>query len=317
MENLVLLVAECSEFPAEAVRLLRDHHDVRLRDIKKFDDLLREVETAQVLWVRLRHRITEQVFDHAPRLRMLVSPTTGLNHIDLDAASERNVEVVSLLGEGDFLKEIRATAEHTVAMTLALIRQLPAAARHVMEGGWDRDLFRGGELFGSTIGVVGYGRLGRIVATYFTAFGATVLATDPNVTIDDVRDGVEMTTLEDLSRRADVVSLHVSLSAESAGFFGAQELGTMKPSAFLINTSRGEILDEKALLDALRSGRLSGAALDVLTGENPEGMDDHPLVRYSARNPNLIITPHIGGNTSQSRSRAEIFLARRVAEWTD
>ena len=117
------------------------------------------------LWVRLRNRIDREVFDAAPRVRFVITNTTGLNHIDQEEADRRGVRVISLRGESEFLKDVRATAEHTVGLLLALMRRIPAARDHVRRGGWNRDLFRGNELYGKTAGIVGYGRLGRLVAT--------------------------------------------------------------------------------------------------------------------------------------------------------
>ncbi|HEU4629848.1 MAG TPA: NAD(P)-dependent oxidoreductase, partial [Gemmatimonadaceae bacterium] len=162
-----VLVAESAGFSPRAAALLRDAGELTLADLDR-DDLLRAAGDADVLWVRLRHRIDAEVLHAAPRLRMLVTPTTGLNHVDLAAARARDVDVLSLRGEVAFLRDVRATAEHTIALILALLRRLPAAAAHAAAGGWERDRFRGHELYGRTVGVVGYGRLGRIVARYLT-----------------------------------------------------------------------------------------------------------------------------------------------------
>lgn len=277
--------------------------EVTLGDLDR-SGLLRAVPGAEALWVRLRHRVDGEVLAAGTRLRVVVTATTGLNHIDLEEAGRRRVRVLSLCGETDFLREVRATAEHTVGLLLALLRQTPAAVEHVREGGWNRDLFRGREVAGKKIGVVGYGRLGRMVGEYLRAMGATVVAADP---------GVEGTLpLEELLRAADVVSLHAGLTAETRGFFGRREFGAMKPGAWFLNTARGELVDEAALLEALESGRLAGAALDVLAGEDAGGMGHHPLVRYAREHRNLLITPHLGGCTTESMEKTERFLAEKL-----
>jgi D-3-phosphoglycerate dehydrogenase len=276
-------------------------------------ELLTRVRGCEVLWVRLRHHIDAQVLDAAPELRIIVSPTTGLTHIDLAEAERRGIAVLSLQGEVEFLRDVRATAEHTLALTLAMLRHIPEAASHAATGGWNRDQFRGREVHRKTVGIVGYGRLGRIVARYFMALGATVLTADPHVPAGDLEDGVTGGPLVDLLHRADIVTLHVNLDDTTAGFFDARAFDAMKPGAVLVNTARGELLDEQALLAQLESGRLAGAALDVVSGEVAGGMDAHPLVKYARHHDNLLLTPHIGGCTEESMAQTEIFMAQKLA----
>jgi len=307
-----VLIAESSGFSGRAAQRLQEWSDPRFADIPPgvLADALGDVE---ILWVRLRHTIDARLLDAAPRLRMIVTATTGLNHIDLEAAAQRRVRVLSLRGETDFLKEIRATAELTVGLLLALLRRIPWAAAHVLEGGWNRDGFRGAELCGKTVGIVGYGRLGRLVARYLAAFDATLLATDPAAAIDDRDAAVRGVSLEQLLAESDLVTLHVNLSPQTCGFFGRSQFAAMRPGAWLVNTARGELLDEAALEEALRSGRLAGAALDVLSRENAAGMSEHPLVAYARHHDNLVLTPHIGGCTAESMAKTEDFLAEKLA----
>src|SRR5262249_11149941 len=143
--------------------------------------LLSSVRTADILWVRLRHQIDVEVIAAAPHLKLIATPTTGLNHIDLREAQRNGIEVVSLQGENEFLQDVRATAEHTVTLILALLRHVPASLEHVRGGGWNRDLFKGHELCGKVIGIVGYGRLGRIVGRYLSVFDAHILVADPHL----------------------------------------------------------------------------------------------------------------------------------------
>jgi D-3-phosphoglycerate dehydrogenase len=308
-----ILVSESSNFSDAAAHRLRSAGRVTLADLDR-PGLLSAVRDVDALWVRLRHTIDAEVMDGAPRLRLIATPTTGLNHIDLEEAARRGIRVISLRGETDFLDRIHATAEHTLALILALIRHVPAATRHVTEGGWNRDLFRGRELHGKTAGVVGYGRIGRMVATYLQALGMKVLATDPAVNNAHAGDitNVEFVPLAVLLECADLVTLHVAFDDKTRGFFSASEFARMKPGAWFINTSRGELIDEAALLQALLDERVAGAALDVLSGENSSGMSAHPLVRYACTHQNLLITPHVGGCTSESMQATEEFLAEKV-----
>jgi D-3-phosphoglycerate dehydrogenase / 2-oxoglutarate reductase len=315
--RLDILVAESSGFSRRAVEVLQQIGDLTLADLDR-RGLLAAIPRAEVLWVRLRHQIDVDVMDRAPRLKFIVSPTTGLNHIDLEEGKRRGIRILSLRGEVDFLKDVRATAELTVTLTLALLRHLPAAASHVLNGGWNRDLFKGRELYGKTVGVVGYGRLGRIVARYLNVFDTNILTADPAVDIESVEPGVTLVPFTQLLQKADLVTLHVNLCDDTYGFFGQEQFETMKKGAWFVNTSRGELIDETALLNSLQSGQLSGAALDVLCKENFDGIKDHPLVVYAHEHNNLIITPHIGGCTVESIEKTELFLAQKLcACWTE
>jgi len=268
---------------------------------------------ASIVWVRLGQRLDKDFMNQAPRLKVIVTATTGLNHIDLAEAEKRGIRVLSLQGEVTFLKSIRATAEHTMALMLALLRHIPQAAAHVREGNWNRDAFKGHEINEKTVGVIGYGRLGRIVSSYLTAFGARVITTDPNCSQADLAPGVAWMSLEQLLAESDVVTLHVSYSETNNRMLGYKEFAHMKPGAWFVNTARGELVDEDALLAALITKRLAGAALDVLSDEH-SGLLKRPLFDYARRNSNLILTPHIGGCTFESMEKTEAFLASKLCE---
>ena len=307
-----ILVVESDGFSSEAESLLRRHGTLVLADMGR-EELLSAAREADVLWVRLRHRIDAEVIASAHRLKVIVTPTTGLNHIDLDEANRRGIRVLSLQGETEFLNDIRATAEHTVGLMLSLLRRVPSALEHVRNGGWNRDLFKGQELFGKTVGIIGYGRLGRIIARYLKAFDTNLLAADPNVDVGSFEPHIRPALLAQLLREAQLVTLHVDLDDRTRGFFGQEQFAMMREGAWFINTSRGELVDESALLDALRSGWLAGAALDVLCGEYSDGIEHHPLVAYARNHDNLIITPHIGGCTAESMEKTELFLAEKFS----
>jgi D-3-phosphoglycerate dehydrogenase / 2-oxoglutarate reductase len=306
-----ILIAEPLDFSAEAVRALESVGEVTLvqTDRTQFGKALQEYD---VVWFRLAHRVDRAMLDDALRCRVLATPVTGLDHIDLKACEERGIRVVSLRGEVEFLDQVRATAELTVGLTLTLLRHIPQAAADVLRGAWNRDAFRGGELFGRTAGIVGVGRLGRLVAGYFQAFGMNVVGYDPRA---DFPVGVarRVASLDDLLGQSDIVSLHVAYDASTRHLIGGRELSMMRPNAVLVNTSRGGVVDEAALLAALESKTIAGAALDVLDGE-PAITARHPLVDYARNHDNLLIVPHIGGNTVESFAKTEIFLASKVIE---
>jgi len=306
-----ILVAESAGFSPQAATILRELGQVRFVDLNR-QGLLEAVQETEILWIRLRNRIDTEILNVAPQLKVIVTPTTGLNHIDLESAQARGIRVLSLRGEIEFLRDVRATAEHTLALMLLLLRHIPAAMTHVRNDGWNRDLFKGHELYEKTVGIVGYGRLGQIVSRYLQALDVRVLVTDPHVDASCVQPGVQWVTLDQLLQEADIVTLHVNLLDETRNFFGHQQFDQMKHGASFINTARGELVDEDALLDALQSGKVNSAAVDVLCDECADGMADHPLVEYARTHENVMITPHIGGCTFESLEKSEIFLAKKL-----
>ena len=281
---------------------------------EKLAEALRDVAVAVV---GLGLRIGKEEIDASPRLRIIATATTGLDHIDLDAAKARGIEVVSLRGENAFLDTITGTAELAWGLLISLIRNIPAAAESVRAGKWDREAFRGHSLYGKTLGIVGLGRLGSMMARFGEAFGMRVLFADPEVEADAFLQ-YEKVSFDDLLGSSDVISIHVHLSKETELMFGDDAFSKMKPNAVLVNTSRGKIVDEAALLAALEKGNLAGYAADVLAGElsfDPPSTvsTSDPLVEYAKTHDNVLLVPHIGGNTIESRQATDIFLAKILA----
>jgi len=248
----------------------------------------------------------------APRLRIVSVAGTGANHVDRATAATCNVVVRTLVEDRELLAELTPTAEHTWGLLLALARQTAPASRHVTSGGWERERFPGQLLQGRRLGIVGLGRLGRRVARYGAAFGMHVAAHDPSLAEDVWPADVERRTLEELFASSDVITIHVPLDASTVGLIDATLLGRLPDGAILVNTSRGAIVDEQALLAALKSGRLSGAALDVL-GEEPPGVD-HPLVAFARDDDRLLLTPHLGGFVPEVVVRVCVHAAGKVAD---
>ena len=306
-----ILISESTGFSRTALSKLQSVGEVIAADLDR-PGLLSSIDGVDVLWVRLRHRIDAEVLAAAGSLRILASPTTGLDHLDLVGAARRNIKVISLRDAGDFLKNVPATAELTLGLMLSLMRHIPSAVEDVAAGHWERDRFKGHEIRGKTVGIVGYGRLGRLVGAYLRAFGATIVAADPYVSTSEA--GIEMVSLPALLRVADVVTLHVTLSETTRALIDSEALALMKPGALLINTSRGEVIDSEALIRALQSKHLGGAALDVVAEESAQGVGSLPLVVYAREHNDLIITPHIGGCTFESMESTEVFVAERVCE---
>jgi D-3-phosphoglycerate dehydrogenase len=264
--------------------------------------LRQELAEADVYLASLHVRIDAAQIDAARKLKAIATPSTGLDHIALDAATRRGIAVLSLRDDKTFLNNLTATAELAWALLLSVVRRLPWAVQAARHGDWARDRFRGHQLSGKTLGIVGYGRLGRMVAEYGKAFRMRVIATD-RARVDPA-EGVEVMPLNDLLAQSDVISIHVHLSDETRGLIGRQQFARMKRGAVLINTSRGAVVDEAALLDALNDGALLGAGLDVIEGEWRPDLMDHPLIRHAATHQNLVISPHIGGVTYESQRMA-------------
>jgi D-3-phosphoglycerate dehydrogenase / 2-oxoglutarate reductase len=269
-----------------------------------------------VLIVRLGHRIDDELFEKAVNLKIVVTATTGLNHIDLDAAAKHGVRVLSLKGERTFLDSLTATAELTWALLLALVRKLPEALEHVNHGEWDRDLFKGSQLKEKVLGIIGYGRLGTVVARYGQAFAMRVIATDPYVL--DMDPYVEKVEMDELISIADVISLHVNYDETTHGMMDEKIFQKVKPGAVLINTSRGELIDEMAMLKALDLGILSGIALDVLSYESNKTVSwpkDSEVWKRLSSDLNILISPHIGGATFESMEETEAFMANKLKRY--
>lgn len=261
------------------------------------------------LHVRLERGMIERAA--RSRLRVVATPSTGLDHLDLAALDAAGVKLVSLRGENAMLDRITSTAEQAWGLLLAAVRKIPAAHAAACRGEWARDRFRGVQLSGKTLGVLGVGRLGAMLAAYGNAFRMRVLGCDVRPASIP---GVSMVDFATLLRESDVISVHVHLTPENRGLLGEAAFAAMKPGVVIINTSRGAIVDERALLEALRSGRVSAAGLDVIDGEWRSDLAEHPLIAYARTHENLVISPHVGGVTVEAQTITHAFIADRVAE---
>jgi D-3-phosphoglycerate dehydrogenase len=271
-------------------------------------EILKQVD---IFWFRLAHKLDSTVLDKSTKCKYLLTPVTGIDHIDEKLCNELGIQIICLRGEVDFLKNVRATAEHTIALTLALLRKIHPAVSDVQSGNWNRDNFRGYELYEKKVGILGYGRLGKIVARYFHAFDCEISYFDIEEKIGDTFC-VRLNTIESLFENNDIISLHIPLNEKTIGIINKDLLQKMKVNSILVNTSRGAIINELDLLEVLKFKSIKGAALDVLDGE--PNIQNSELVKYSKSNSNLIITPHIGGNTYESFAKTEKFLADKLVQ---
>ncbi len=263
-----------------------------------------ELAAADALIVRSATRVTSELLERAPRLRVVGRAGVGVDNIDLDAATRRGVLVMNTPG-GNAV----SVAEHTLALLLALARSVPQLNAAIHAGRWEKSGAAGIELRGKTLGLLGLGRVGSEVARRARAFELRVLAHDPYISESVAAEtGVELVPLAELLARSDFLSLHAALSSATERVINAASLGQMKRGARLINTARGELVDEAALAEALRSGHLAGAALDVFAAEPPR---DSPLVG----SPNLIATPHVAGSTEEAQEEVGTQIAQQVRDF--
>ena len=265
--------------------------------------LLELMGEARGLVVRSGVRVDRELIGAAPRLAVIGRAGVGLDNIDLEAAREAGAEVVSTPAANSI-----SAAEHTMALMLAMCRHIPQADASIRAGAWERTRFRGVELYGKTLGVVGLGRIGTLVAERALAFGMSFLVYDPYLTGERVAGlGGELVELETLLSRSDFITIHIPLTEETRNLIGREALAAAKPGMRIVNASRGGVLDEDALVEALRSGRVGGAALDVFASEP---MTEGPLLDC----PGIVMTPHLAASTVEAQDRVGEEVAQRMLE---
>jgi D-3-phosphoglycerate dehydrogenase len=264
-------------------------------------ELFQVIGEYEALIVHSRTQVTAEVFAAAERLRVVGRVGVGVDTIDLEAASEHGVTVVNAPTSTSL-----AVAEITLGLMLALVRHIPAADAGMKAGSWLKGELQGRELHEKTLGILGLGRIGMEVGYRASAFGMQVLGYDALISAEEIEHrGAKPVSLDDLYVQADFISLHLPLTAETRGMVGASAFERMKHGVYIVCTARGGILSEEALLEALETGLVAGAALDVFASEPPGATD---LVRH----PHVIATPHIGAQTAEAQSRASVDIAEEV-----
>lgn len=265
------------------------------------DELLGTIAQYDALIVRGRTKVTAEVLEAGTRLKVVGRAGVGVDNIDLAAARARGVIVVNAPQATTI-----SVAEHTLALMLALARRIPAADRSMKAGEWAKKRLIGSELYGKTLGIIGTGRIGGAVAQRAAAFRMKVIGYDPYLTEEQIRqNGAVPVSLDELYARADYISLHIPLSEQTRGLIDAAAIARMKPGVRLICTARGGVIEEDALLEALESGQVAGAGLDVFAQEPPGAT---PLVAH----PNVVAAPHIGAQTREAQARTAEDIANEV-----
>ncbi len=293
----------CDSLAEEGLAILREAGDVEIHLGLSEEELVSIVPPFEAIVVRSATKITSRVLQAAARCRVIARAGVGVDNIDVAAATRRGILVVNAPAGN-----IIAVAEHTIALMLAAARRIPQAHTALKAGVWTKSAYQGCQLRGKILGIVGLGNIGTEVARLARALGMQILAYDPYVAPERAAAvGAELTELSALLQQADVVSLHAVASAETTGMFGAEEFAQMKPGAIFINTARGSLVDEQALVAALRAGRLAAAALDVFAEEPPHNQELLSL-------PNVIVTPHVGAMTQEAQINVAVDAARQVVD---
>src|SRR5579862_2590438 len=268
------------------------------------DGLPAALADADALVVRSAVQVDDALMEKAPKLRVIGRAGVGVDNIDAESATRRGIVVMNTPGANAV-----AVAELTIGLMLALARKLPAANTSMHAGKWEKKNLQGAELKGKTLGILGLGRVGLEVARRARGFGLEIVGSDPFVSAAVAREnGILLVSVEDLLARSDYLTLHVGLTAQTNGFINSKNLAAMKKGVRIINCARGELVDDAALVEALRSGQVAGAALDVFAEEPPK---DSPYAGLD----NVILTPHIAGSTGEAQEAVGIQIARQVREY--
>jgi D-3-phosphoglycerate dehydrogenase / 2-oxoglutarate reductase len=295
----VVLIAE--ELAPSVLEVLGSDVEIRHVDGADRSALLPALADAAAVMIRSATQIDAEALAAAPNLKVVARAGIGLDNVDVPAATERGVMVVNAP-----TSNIVSAAEHAVALLLAAARQIPAADASLREGAWKRSKFMGVEVTDKTVGVVGLGRIGVLVAQRLAAFGVTLIAFDPYIQPGRAAQlGVRLVSLEELLRESDFITIHLPKTPETLGMIGAAELATTKKGVIIVNAARGGLVDEEALAEALKSGQVGAAGLDVYA---TEPTTDSPLFGL----PNTVVTPHLGASTTEAQDKAGTAVAHSV-----
>lgn len=298
-------IVVADDLPASAIELLRaEGWDVDARSGRKPPELAADLAHADAIVVRSATRVTADLIQSAPGLRAIARAGTGVDNVDVDAASARGIVVMNAPGANSI-----SVAELAMAQLLALARKIPAADASMKQAKWDKKSFLGEEVRGKVLGLVGLGRIGQEVARRARAFEMTLLAHDPFISVQVARElGVELVSLDELCARADFLSLHMPSTAQTRHIFNAERLARCKKGLRIINTARGDLIDEAALAQAIQSGHIGGAALDVF-GQEPT--TDHTLQML----PQVVATPHIAASTREGQELVGVETATALRDF--
>jgi D-3-phosphoglycerate dehydrogenase len=304
-----MLCPEPENFSEKGLEYADKHIELTCKTLtqQQFDKIALDYD---VLLIRFNTVISRSILIGSSKVRYIISPTTGLDHIDLDAAKNNKVKVYHLKGEQRFLKEVSGTAELTIGLMLSLLRKIPQSFEAVKKYEWEPGPFRGNEVSKKKLGIIGCGRLGSKVSRVAVALDMNVFVYDPYI----FRLPADVTRVDSLTKllsMVDILTIHVPLSPKTKHLISEKEVKLMKDGVVIINTSRGSIISTQALLFGLKKGKIKGAAIDVVENEHDIGKSDHLLIDYANKYDNLLITPHIGGATYESVEKTDLFILKK------
>jgi len=299
-------ILEAKDFSLNVVKTLKEIGNVELYYNQALNIFL---EDKEIIFIRLKYFIDKNFLDDTKNLQYICTPTTGLNHIDLIECKNRNIKVVSLKGEYSFLSTIRATPEHTFGLVLALLRNYKFAFLNKDNKEWNRDKYKGIELYNNNVGIIGFGRVGKILSKYFNTFSSNVYFYDDDDSIEEIFDVKKLDSIEELIEKSEIIILSVSYRKNNYEYFSKKYIDLLK-SKYFINTSRGELIDEKYLIKKIEENFFAGIALDVL--QNEQSNNNLTKMIQLTENRNFIITPHISGATYSSMHRTEWFIVKKL-----
>ncbi len=278
--------------------------DVEVNTSLTHDELKHIIKEYDALIIRSGTKVTAEIIENADNLKVVARAGIGLDNVDVEAASKRGIVVMNT-PEGNVI----TTAEHTIAMLLAVTRNIPQATASLKSGKWEKKRFRGKEVFHKVLGIVGVGRIGRVVAERAAGLQMNVIAFDPYISSDVVEKlGITGVTLDELYARSDYITVHTPMTQETRGIINAEAFQKMKKGVYILNCARGGIVDEVALYEAIQSGIVAGAALDVFSKEPPV---DNPLLNLDQ----VVATPHLGASTDEAQENVAIAVSEQVIDY--
>lgn len=299
-------ILEPQDFSEKAINELKSLGQVSFYENGNISDFIKD---KKIIFVRLKYFLGKDLLKNAINLKYICTPTTGLNHLDLNYLKHKNIKVVSLKGESKFLTDIRATPEHTFGLILSLLRNYKNAfssSKKLL----DRDLYKGNEIFQNSIGIIGFGRVGTLLAKYIEVFGGNSFFYDIDNTKNEIHKAKKLGSIEDLISKCNIICLCASYELVNHEFFDKKYIDLLKDKYF-INTSRGELVDELYLIKKIKSKFFKGVAIDVFQNESTQ---ENNLDKFYSINENFnfILTPHISGATYTSMRRTEEFITNKI-----
>lgn len=308
----VLSAVPIESFPA-AYNFLKENADTTFLKYPAYEEVLPIISQFDGLFPNAKMRIDEKLLKSAENLKVISIPAMGTDNIDLLYCKQKGIEVFSLSDAKELMIGIPSTAEFTLALMLSLLKNLYHSTRSVLvDSKWITSDFRGYDLKGKTVGIIGYGVVGQNVAKLLSSFDVNLLVHDPF--IESKIQGISFTSMEELLKNSDIVTVHVPFSLETKNLIDSDQFGMMQDTIF-INASRGEVINENALVEALENKCVKSAGLDVLSNESNLDFSSNPLINYARLHDNLIITPHCAGSSNDALKQTFLFSAKKLINY--